>query len=140
MGLFLPHAGRGKAMGGMKFPRLEDLDLAGKTALLRIDLNVPMQGGKVTDNTRIMRLLPTLHYLIRKKSRIVLLSHFDRPGGKFVPSLSLAPLVDAVSAALGGKEVQFGVDCIGPAARDAVNRLKPGEVVLLENLRFHPEE
>ncbi len=124
----------------MKFPHLEDLDLAGKTVLLRTDLNVPMQGGKVTDNTRILRLLPTITYLIKKKCRIVLLSHFDRPGGKFVPSLSLAPLVDAVSAALGGKEVRFGVDCIGPAARDAVKKLKPGDIVLLENLRFHPEE
>ncbi|MBY0406721.1 MAG: phosphoglycerate kinase, partial [Rickettsiales bacterium] len=97
-------------------------------------------GGQVTDHTRIVRLLPTLNYLIKKKARIVLLSHFDRPGGKFVPSMSLAPLVDAVSEALGGKQVHFGVDCVGPAARDAVAKLKPGEVLLLENLRFHPEE
>lgn len=124
----------------MKFPRLEDVDVAGKVVLLRTDLNVPMQGGNVTDNTRIIRLLPTLNYLIKKKARIVLLSHFDRPGGKFVPSMSLAPLVDAVSAALDGKEVHFGVDCVGPAARDAISKLKPGEVLLLENLRFHPEE
>ena len=124
----------------MKFPRLEDIDVAAKTVLLRTDLNVPMQGGQVTDHTRITRLLPTLHYLIKKKCRIVLLSHFDRPGGKFVPSMSLAPLVDAVSEALGGKPVSFGVDCVGPAARDAVAKLKPGDVLLLENLRFHPEE
>jgi len=124
----------------IKLSRLEDVDVAGKTILLRTDLNVPMQGGKVTDNTRIMRLLPTLNYLIKKKCRIVLLSHFDRPGGKFVPSMSLAPLVDAVSEALGGKPVKFGVDCIGPAARDAVAKLKAGEVLLLENLRFHAEE
>jgi len=124
----------------MKFSHLEDIDLAGKTILLRTDLNVPMQGGKVTDHTRILRLLPTLDYLTQRQCRVVLLSHFDRPGGKFVPSLSLAPLVDAVSAALGGREVKFGVDCIGPAARDAVNKLQPGEIVLLENLRFHPEE
>jgi len=124
----------------VKFPRLEDINLAGKTVLVRTDLNVPMQGGKVTDNTRIVRLLPTLNYLIKKKCRIVLLSHFDRPGGKFVPSLSLAPLVDALSDAMDGKPIQFGVDCIGPAAREAVARLKPGEIVLLENLRFHPEE
>ena len=124
----------------MKFPRLEDVDLAGKTVLIRTDLNVPMQGGKVTNNNRIVRLLPTLEYLMKKKCRIVLLSHFDRPKGKFVPSMSLAPLVDAVSEAMGGKEIQFGVDCIGPAARDAVAKLKAGEIVLLENLRFHPEE
>ena len=124
----------------MKFPRLEDIDVAGKTVLVRTDLNVPMQGGKVTNNNRIVRLLPTLDYLIKKKCRIVLLSHFDRPKGKFVPSMSLAPLVDALSEAMDGKEIHFGVDCIGPAARDAVAKLKPGEIVLLENLRFHPEE
>ncbi len=124
----------------MKFPRLEDVDVAGKTVLVRTDLNVPMQGGKVTNNNRIVRLLPTLNYLIKKKCRIVLLSHFDRPKGKFVPSMSLAPLVDALSEAMDGKEIQFGVDCIGPAASDAVAKLKPGEIVLLENLRFHAEE
>ncbi len=124
----------------LKFPKLEDVDIAGKVVLLRTDLNVPMQGGEVTDNTRIVRLLPTLNYLIKKKARIVLLSHFDRPGGKFVPSMSLAPLVDAVSDALDAKKVAFGVDCVGPAARDAVAKLKPGGVLLLENLRFHPEE
>ena len=124
----------------MKFPRLEDVDVAGKTVLVRTDLNVPMQGGKVTNNNRIIRLLPTLNYLIKKKARIVLLSHFDRPKGKFVPSMSLAPLVDALSEAMDGKKIQFGVDCIGPAARDAVAKLKPGEIVLLENLRFHAQE
>lgn len=124
----------------MKFLRLEDVDVTQKTVLLRTDLNVPMQGGRITDDTRIVRLLPTLDYLLKKKARIVLLSHFDRPGGKFVPSMSLAPLVDALSKALGGKEVQFGVDCIGPAARTAVDKLNPGEILLLENLRFHPEE
>lgn len=119
---------------------LEDIDVKGKTVLVRVDLNVPMQGGKVTDNTRIIRLLPTLDYLLEKKCRIVLLSHFDRPKGKFVPSMSLAPLVDALSSALGGKEVKFGVDCVGAAAREAVSRLDNGEILLLENLRFHPQE
>ncbi len=123
-----------------RFPRLEDLNVAGKTVLVRTDLNVPMSGGAVTDNTRIVRLLPTLNYLLKKKARIVVLSHFDRPGGKFVPSMSLAPLVDPLSEALGGRTVKFGVDCIGPAAHDAVKKLKAGEVLLLENLRFHPEE
>jgi len=124
----------------MKFLKLEDIELSQKTVLLRTDLNVPMQGGRITDHTRILRLKPTLDYLIKKKARIVLLSHFDRPGGRFVPSMSLAPLVDALSSALGGKKVKFGVDCIGPAARTAVDKLKPGEIVLLENLRFHPGE
>ncbi len=124
----------------MKFLRLEDIDVAQKTVLLRTDLNVPMQGGRISDHTRVLRLKPTLDYLIKKKARIVLLSHFDRPGGKFVPSMSLAPLVDALSSALDGKEIKFGVDCIGPAARNAVDKLKPGEILLLENLRFHPGE
>src|SRR4051812_7130812 len=97
------------------FARLEDVNVTNKTVLVRTDLNVPMQGGKVTDNTRIVRLLPTINYLIKKKARIVLLSHFSRPEGKFVPSMSLAPLVDPLSQALGGREVKFGVDCIGPA-------------------------
>jgi len=122
------------------FPTLEHININGKVVLLRTDLNVPMQGGRVTDNTRIVRLLPTLEYLISRKARVVLLSHFGRPEGKFVPSMSLAPLVDAVSAVLGGMPVKFGVDCIGPAAQEAVNSLLPGEVLLLENLRFHPEE
>lgn len=119
---------------------LEDMDVSGKTVLARVDLNVPMQGGKVTDNTRILRILPTLDYLLKKNCRIVMLSHFDRPKGKFVPSMSLAPLVDAVSDVLGGREVKFGVDCIGSAAREAVSRLANGEILLLENLRFHPQE
>lgn len=120
--------------------KLESIEVTGKTVLVRVDLNVPMQGGKVTDNTRIVRILPTLEYLLEKKCKIVLLSHFDRPKGKFVLSMSLAPLVDEVSAVLGGKEVKFGVDCIGSAARDAVSRLEFGEILLLENLRFHPQE
>ncbi len=119
---------------------IEDIDVSEKTVLVRVDLNVPMQGGKVTDNTRIVRFLPTLNYLLKKNCRIILLSHFDRPKGKFVPSMSLAPLVDALSDVLGGREVKFGVDCVGAAAREAVGRLGKGEILLLENLRFHPQE
>jgi len=124
----------------MTFSRLEDIELAGKTVLLRTDLNVPMQGGLVTDNTRIMRALPTIKYLIAQNCKIVVLSHFDRPKGKFVPSMSLAPLVDALSEAMDGREVKFGVDCVGSAAREVVSGLKNGEVLLLENLRFHQQE
>ncbi len=122
------------------FPRLEDVNVTNKIVLVRVDLNVPMQGGRVTDKTRITRLLPTIEYLIKKKAKIVLLSHFGRPEGKPDPSLSLASLVDAVSKALDGKPVAFGVDCVGPDAETAVKKLKPGDVLLLENLRFHPEE
>ncbi len=120
--------------------KLEDVDVNNKTVLVRVDINVPMQGGKITDNTRIVRLLPTLNYLLERNCRIVLLSHFDRPKGKFVPSMSLAPLVDGLSEVLGGKEVKFGVDCVGVAAHEAVNKLGHGEILLLENVRFHPQE
>src|SRR5579872_5330833 len=126
-------------MGSMKLRTLEDISMSLKIVLVRVDLNVPMQGGIVTDDTRIRRLKPTLQYLVKKKARIVLLSHFGRPGGKFVPSLSLAPLASALKSVVG-KEVQFGVDCIGNAAHNAVTKVKPGEAVLLENLRFHREE
>ena len=124
----------------MKFRRLEDIVVTGKTVLLRADLNVPMQGGKVTDNTRIIRTLPSISYLLERNCKIILLSHFDRPKGKFVPSMSLAPLVDELAEAMWGREVKFGVDCIGKPARDAIANLRNGEVLLLENLRFHPQE
>jgi len=123
----------------MNFKTLDDINPANKTVLVRVDLNVPMQGGKVTDKTRIVRLLPTIHYLIKKKARVVLLSHFGRPEGKPDPSMSLAVLVDTLSSAIG-KPVAFGVDCVGDAAKEAVAKCKSGEVLLLENLRFHPEE
>lgn len=123
-----------------QFLRLEDIDVAGKVVLLRTDLNVPMQGRIVTDNTRIVRLRPTLDHLLEQKARIVLLSHFDRPKGKFVPSMSLAPVADALSEALDGREIKFGVDCIGAPAKEAVDALGKGEILLLENLRFHAEE
>ncbi len=123
----------------MDFQRLEDVTVTNKTVLVRVDLNVPMQGGKVTDKTRITRVLPTINYLIKKKARVVLLSHFGRPEGGPDPSMSLAALVDTLAAAIG-KPVQFGVDCVGEAAEEAVAKLKPGEVLLLENLRFYPEE
>ena len=113
--------------------------MRGKTVLVRTDLNVPMEGGRITDQSRIMRLLPTLTMLSEQGARVALLSHFGRPEGKFDPSLSLAPLVDALSAALK-REVRFGVDCIGNAARNAVNALREGEIILLENLRFHLQE
>lgn len=121
------------------FCTLDTLEVRGKTVLLRMDLNVPMEEGRVADDTRIMRQLPTLRELATAGARVVILSHFDRPKGKFVPSMSLAPLVDALADALG-REVKFGVDCIGPAAKEAVSHLKDGDIILLENLRFHAEE
>jgi phosphoglycerate kinase len=123
----------------MRFQTLEDINVTNKTVLVRVDLNVPMNGRKVSDTMRIRRLLPTIHYLIKKKAKVVLLSHFGRPEGKPDPSLSLAALVDPLSKAIG-KPVAFGVDCVGAAAEEAVAKLKAGEILLLENLRFHPEE
>jgi phosphoglycerate kinase len=119
---------------------LDDLDPAGKTVLVRIDLNVPMQDGEVADATRIERIVPTLLELLDKRARVVALSHFGRPKGKRQSSMSLAPLREPLGQALGGVEVAFAEDCIGEPARTAVDALRPGMVVLLENLRFHPGE
>ncbi|MGB8842319.1 MAG: phosphoglycerate kinase [Aliidongia sp.] len=119
---------------------LNDLDLAGKRVLVRVDLNVPMQGGKVSDATRIERLVPTIRHLTAAGARVVLLSHFGRPKGQRSVEASLAQLVTPLSKTLGGKPVAFADDCIGEPAAKIVNALKNGEVALLENLRFHDEE
>jgi len=121
-------------------PTLDNINANGKTVLVRADLNVPMEGGRVADASRIRRLLPTLQELTRANARVVVLSHFGRPEGTFVPSMSLAPLVDTLAEALGNTEVKFGVDCVGPAAREAVSKIPHGGIILLENLRFHAEE
>lgn len=119
---------------------METLELAGRTVLVRADLNVPMQNGKVMDNTRIVRLAPTLNYLEQVGARIVLLSHFGRPGGKMNPNLSLRPIASAISAVLQGKSVAFCEDCIGNVAQRNIEKLNNGEIILLENLRFHSGE
>lgn len=124
---------------------LDDVDVKGKIVLLRVDLNVPVVKGKVSDLTRITSLLPTIRELADKKARVVVLSHFDRPNGKFVPAMSLAPLVDVLEGEINKDQakpyiVKFGVDVVGKAARDAVADVKLGEIVLLENIRFHAGE
>jgi len=121
------------------FKTLDDMTVAGKRVLVRGDLNVPVRDGKVSDATRIERLLPTIRDLAAKGAKVVVLSHFDRPKGKVVPEMSLAPVADALSRALG-KPVAFARDCIGDAAKAVVDGLGDGEVALLENLRFHPGE
>ncbi|MDJ0609405.1 MAG: phosphoglycerate kinase [Kiloniellales bacterium] len=123
-----------------RFKTLDDLDMEGRRVLLRADLNVPVKDGRVTDATRITRLVPTLEALRGRGARVVLMSHFGRPKGKVVPEMSLEPLIGPLSDALGGAPVAFAGDCIGQAAEAAVARLGPGEVVLLENLRFHAGE
>jgi phosphoglycerate kinase len=107
--------------------------------LLRADLNVPVKDGKVTDATRIERLAPTILALVEKGARVVVMSHFGRPKGPD-PSQSLRPLAPPLSRAIGGRPVHFAADCIGPEAERVVAALRPGDVALLENLRFHKGE
>lgn len=118
---------------------LDDIALAGKTVLCRVDINVPMDAGKVTDTTRIDKIVPTVEDIIARGGKPVLLAHFDRPKGKVVPEMSLRHVVGALETALGRKVV-FADDCIGPAAAEAIARAAGGDVVLLENTRFHPGE
>jgi phosphoglycerate kinase len=122
-----------------KFRTLDDLSVTGRRVLVRCDLNVPMKDGKVTDATRIERSAETLKELSGKGARIIVLSHFGRPKGKRTPEFSQKPLVEPLAKALG-RSVAFAEDCIGPAAEQAVAALKDGDVLLLENLRFHNEE
>ncbi len=122
------------------FLTLDDLDVAHKRVLVRADLNVPIKDGRVTDTTRIDRTAVTLAELAEKGARVIVLSHFGRPKGGPDPKLSLRPVVEPLSAALGHRKVAFADDCIGPAAEKAVAALGDGEVLVLENLRFHPEE
>jgi phosphoglycerate kinase len=122
-----------------KFKTIDAINVSGKRVLVRVDLNVPMKNGKVTDATRIERAAPTVAELAAKGAKVVVLSHFGRPDGKPVAEMSLRPLVEPLAAALG-KPVAFAEDCIGPLAEAAVAALKPGDIVLLENLRFHKEE
>jgi phosphoglycerate kinase len=114
-------------------------DLAGKRALVRVDFNVPMQDGKIGDDTRLRAALPTIHALSIRGAKVVLLSHFDRPKGKVVPAMSLKPLAAPLSDLLE-QPVAFASDCVGPAAQEGVAALEPGGVILLENLRFHAGE
>ena len=123
----------------MAWKTLDDIALAGKTVLCRVDINVPMEGGQVTDTTRIDKIVPTVEDIIARGGKPVLLAHFDRPKGKVVPEMSLSHVRSALAAALG-RDVVFGSDCIGAPARDAIAAAKPGDVVLLENTRFHPGE
>jgi phosphoglycerate kinase len=123
-----------------RFRTLEDLEVAGRTVLVRLDLNVPMKDGEVADATRIERSVPTVRELLDKGAKVVVLAHFGRPKGKREPSMSLAPLAQPLGQALGGIEMRFAEDCIGKPAQRAVEALRPGEVLLLENLRFHAGE
>ncbi len=123
----------------LKLKRLQDMAVKGKRVLVRVDYNVPMKGSKIEDNARIRETLKTLAHLISEGAKIVLISHLGRPKGKIEPKYSLKP-VAAELAKLLKKPVAFADDCVGPVAEKAVAALKPGDVLLLENLRFHAEE
>jgi phosphoglycerate kinase len=123
----------------MAFRTLDDADLAGRRALVRVDFNVPMTDGRVSDDTRLRAALPTIEKLRAGGAKVVLLAHFDRPKGKRVPEMSLAPVVEPLATLLR-TPVGFADDCIGEPAKAAVDAMAPGDVVLLENLRFHAGE
>ncbi|QGP92237.1 Phosphoglycerate kinase [Neomoorella glycerini] len=118
---------------------LKDLELNNKRVLVRVDFNVPLEAGRVTDNTRIRAALPTIQYLIDHDARVILMSHLGRPKGKVKEELRLDPVARELEGLLG-RPVHKVNDCIGPEVEAAVAALKPGEVLLLENLRFYPEE
>src|SRR4051795_245281 len=120
------------------FRTLDQADLNGKRVLLRVDLNVPMESGRVTDATRIERVLPTIREIADEGGKVILLAHFGRPKGRDMKD-TLAPVAKAVELHLG-RPVAFAADCIGEPAATAVAAMKPGDVLLLENTRFHPEE
>ena len=123
----------------MSFRTLDNLDAAGKRVLLRADLNVPVRDGKISDLTRLERLTPTIRELVGKGAKVIVCSHFDRPRGKRVPEMSLAPIANALGEVLG-QRVRFAEDCVGVPAEQAVERMARGDVLVLENTRFHPEE
>ena len=119
---------------------IEDIDVRGKRVLVRVDFNVPMdENGNITDDRRIRAALPTIQYLIKNNAKVILMSHLGRPKGEFVPKYSLAPVAKHLSNLLG-QEVIMAKDVIGESAKNAVAGMKEGQVVLLENVRFHKEE
>ena len=118
---------------------IEDLSLSGKKVVMRVDFNVPLKDGVITDDNRIVQALPTIKYALEKGATVILLSHLGRPKGEPNPDFSLKPVADYLEKALPGK-VYFGEDCIGEAAEAAIAKATAGDVVLLENVRFHAGE
>jgi|DewCreStandDraft_1066081.scaffolds.fasta_scaffold00275_23 phosphoglycerate kinase len=126
-------------MSKMNKKTIRDVDVAGKRVLVRVDFNVPLEGGRITDDTRIRATLPTIQELLQRGARVILMSHLGRPDGKIREELRLAPVAERLSELLG-RPVRYVRDCVGPEVERAVQELRPGEVLLLENVRFYPEE
>lgn len=118
---------------------IESINVQNKRVIVRVDLNLPMTHGRITDLSRITRILPTLLYLIENKAKIILISHYGRPEGKFSLKMSLSPIVDQLSSILN-KEIKFAMDIFSLQTKQKIENLNPGEIILLENLRFYPEE
>ncbi len=120
---------------------IRDIDVGGKTVLVRADYNVPLSStGKITDDYRIKQSLPTIKYLLEKKAKVIIISHLGRPDGKIDKKFSLRPVADELRHLLAPNEVKFVHDCVGNDVKESASKIKNGEVLLLENLRFHKEE
>ncbi len=119
---------------------VKDINLNNKTVLVRADLNLPIVHGKITDLTRLQRIIPTLRYLIENNAKIILVSHYGQPKGKFVIDMSLSPLVDEISKLLPEAQVQFSLNIFAESTKVKASQLKSGDILLVENLRFHPGE
>lgn len=119
---------------------LKDLDVKGKKVLLRLDLNMPIVRGKITDLYRLTQALPTIKWLIANEAKILILSHYGRPNGKFNTDMSLSTVVNELKVVLGGKDIKFGVNILSSPTINQIQNLKNGEVIILENLRFYKEE
>ena len=120
--------------------KIEDLNLEGKAVFIRVDFNVPLKDGVVQDDTRIKAALPTIKFVMKKGGKIVLASHLGRPKGKVVDEMSLKPVGEYLSKLLDGKEILFSEDCIAEGNRKLIKEMKNGDILLLENLRFHEGE
>jgi len=125
---------------GFKKQTINDIDVSGKTVLLRADYNVPLEDGVITDDYRIEKSLPTINALLKQNCRLVICSHLGRPKGKRNPEYSLKPVVKRLQSLLKGVKVEFSDDCVGDESRKKINSLGIGSILLLENLRFHSEE